>query len=99
MTSCFVCPYQGIYLFTLNFNTYNGDGLRLALMKTSVILVQAVADLTDDGAKTTGSASVVVECGPNEMVWINASDNPDAFEGAYGRTHFMGYLLHAYQTV
>ena len=98
MTSSFVCPCHGIYLFTLNFNTYNSDGLNLALMQNSALLVQAVADRAEDGALTTGSASVVVECGPSEMIWVEGADSAS---GAFGgnsarRSHFMGYMLYSY---
>ena len=83
--------------FTLNFNTYSNDGFRLALMKNSALLVMAVADWAENDTYTTGSASVVVECGPNEMVWVEGDNDTGAFEGnAQRRSNFLGYMLYVY---
>ena len=67
-------------------------------MKNSALLVMAVADWAENDTYTTGSASVVVECGPNEMVWVEGDNDTGAFEGnAQRRSNFLGYMLYVYQ--
>ena len=94
-----MCPYHGIYQFTLNFNTYGNDGLELGIFKRTSEetkgLVRAFGDWSN--SKTTGSATVIAKCGPSEVVWVEASGNKGQFEGdSQRRTHFTGYLLYAY---
>ena len=94
-TSSFVCPYHGVYLFSINFNSEDSNDLQLAIVIDSEVKVQAYADYNDD--LTTGSALVIVECGPSQVAWVKCNGNGGNLRGDSSRkTHFAGYLLHAY---
>ena len=81
----------------LNFNTYRHDGLELGIVKDTEVLVVALADWTGSDSRTTGSASVIVECGPSEVIWVETSGSAGEFNGnSQRRSHFIGYMLYAY---
>ena len=94
-TSSFVCPYHGVYMFSFTFNADTGDAVHLGIKRNDTLFVTAQADITND-SKTTGSAVVVLECGPSQVVWVQCTHEGDLFGGGNRKTHFTGALLHAF---
>ena len=93
-TSSFVCPYKGVYVFSIHFSADSNDRLRLTIVIDGVATVKAWAEAQYE--ITTGSAMVVSECGPSQMVWVETEDDGIIEGGAPGLSHFAGYLLYAY---
>ena len=94
-SSIFVCPYSGIYWFSVSCFSENGYAC------TPVIYVETKIILRTEGAadETHGnqaSTSTVVECMAGKRVWI-MNDYDNRVYDTYDRTNsFSGFLLHKY---
>ena len=94
-TSSFICPVDGMYLFTLVINAYNTD-VQVLIMRNDVELTQtwarAIVELYNHGANM-----VVTECLAGDVVWPRVEyigGSQDVIHGADScYTTFSGVLI------
>ena len=67
-TSSFICPVDGIYLFTLAVTVYNDTETHVIIMRNDVELTSTYAR-TDDEPFNHGTNMVVTECLAGDVVW------------------------------
>ena len=66
-TSSFICPVDGVYIFTLTVNANNADVV-VTIMRNDVELTDTWAR-TDNEIYTHGTNMVVTECLAGDVVW------------------------------
>ena len=93
-TSSFICPVDGMYLFTLVINAYTTD-VQVLIMRNDVELTQtwarAIVELYNHGTNM-----VVTECLAGDVVWprveyIGGTGDIHGADGCY--TTFSGVLI------
>ena len=96
-SASFNCPAHGVYMFGLNIKNYYTDNACLDIMRDNEQLVEAWADYitSETYHYGQGSALIVAECSPGQLVWVKATCN-SYVHGSARRSHFTGYLLHRY---
>ena len=90
-TYTFVCPYRGVYVFTVSTNAYN-DQLVGELYKNDQLLIRTFAN---EDFRDSATASVVTECEMRDSVYVYAYTGGE-FDCYWSPAHFSGYLLHKY---
>ena len=95
-TFSFVCPYRGIYFFTVSFNAYESYDMHIEIVKGNVKLAYAMAEQINVYAHS--SAFVVTLCEEGEIVKTQAGGGTTdvIHNGRYRANQFSGYLLHRY---
>ena len=68
--SVFVCPYDGLYLFSLSAESPDGKQVHASIMEEDVRLLSAYHGEIDFGQ---GSTTVVTECSASQTVWVECS--------------------------
>ena len=95
VTSTFLCPYDGVYLFSVSFNANSNYRMRASIIRNSSYLADALAYTNEN--PNHASALVITDCSPGSKVWVR-SYNDNNYMTADPRTAlFSGYLLHRYQ--
>ena len=73
-TSSFICPWDGIYLMSVNIESQSSNGIHVNLMQNDVMLANMNVD-DIQGAFNRGSTTVVTECNRGDIVWVRAETN------------------------
>ena len=97
-TSSFMCPFDGIFSFSVSFYAGSNGNLLLELMQEEyVIRGYADEDSSLDYHYTHGMISVVIECYIGQRVWIRCGDDSDFIYGdSIRQSHFTGFALNRF---
>ena len=88
----FVCPYDGIYLFSTSLNQHGSTtNPGTGIYRNSQQLLRAWA--WDKHESIT--PVIVTECESGDSVFVNVEFSGN-FDAWYSPPHFTGYLLHRY---
>ena len=90
--STFICPWDGVYLFSVNVQGYTSDNMYIDLMRNEVEL----AEIWIDNISSTynrGSTTIVIDCASGDVMWVRAGDT-NYIHVETRRTLFSGFLLH-----
>ena len=95
-TSVFQCPYNGIYMFSVHYNSADTSSMHCEIMRDAMRLTEGWA--TTHTRDSSGSAQVITECLAGEDVWVRAGFDKTKMYGDSTRTssHFTGYMLYSY---
>ena len=90
-TSSFVCPWHGVYVFSVAVQGYLYDQAHIDLMRNSEYLTRIWIDDISD-VYNRGSTTTVIECHSGDVIWNRAGStcNIHAYDR---RTIFTGYML------
>ena len=92
-TSSFICPWDGIYLLSVNIESYS-DHIHVDLiMRNDVLLARMYLDSYTPGNYTRGSTTVVTECDRGDIVWVRAR-TAGSIHGNTNRNIFTGHILY-----
>ena len=93
--STFTCPYNGLYIFSVNVNAYSSYEMVAAIEKDDEYLVEAWAS---DNGYSQAAAFTVTECNVGQKVLVRGGSGNNCMDGDGGRRHsvFTGALLYAY---
>ena len=93
-TSSFICPWDGIYLMSVNIESFT-DHIHIDLMmRNDVLLARMYLDATS-GDYTRGSTTVVTECNRGDIVWVRCQSDGSIHGDEY-RNMFTGHILYRY---
>ena len=96
-TSSFVCPFDGVYFFSLNylslFNEGQEDDSQLCIMQDTKII--ACVRSSNNGINHA-SGFVIVSCSLGESIWVQSVGTSDIAGDENKDTIFSGYLLYRY---
>ena len=96
-TSKFTCPYNGLYLFSVNMNAYSINDMHAQIVRDDEYLLEAWAYGYNDVYYSHASAFTIAECNVGQAVWVRAGNNADYMFGSEQRSsHFSGALIYAY---
>ena len=96
-TSAFVCPYDGIFSFSVSFYSGFGKNLYLDIMRDDQQIIRGLADDDDDYDLTHAVSTVVIECNAGQLVWARCGSYTDFMYGDGARTsHFTGFAIHRF---
>ena len=98
-TSKFTCPYNGLYLFSLNMNAYSDYYMYAEIVRDDEYLVEAMAYNYDSlDYYPHASAFTITECNIGQAVWVRGGSNSDYMYGSRSErtSHFSGALIYAY---
>ena len=70
-TSSFICPWDGVYLMSVNIESQSSNGIHVNLMQNDVMLANMNVD-DISGAFNRGSTTIVTECNRGDVVWVRA---------------------------
>ena len=90
--STFICPWDGVYLFSVNVQGYSSHYMHIDLMRNDVQLADILID-DISGTYNRGSTTMVINCASGDVVWVRAGYS-NYIHAAARRTLFSGYLLH-----
>ena len=93
-SSTFICPYHGVYFFSLDFDSYKGNWVRLRIMRNNKHLVTSGSN-AEKLPYNHGSAFVVTECDQGDIVRVVSYVSNTLYVFDKG-TLFSGYLLFRY---
>ena len=93
-TSSFICPWDGIYLISVNMEGGPSNDIHVDLMQNDVMLARVHIDEIS-GGHNRGSTTIVTECGRGDVVWVRAGSDgtiwaPDC------RNMFTGHILYRF---
>ena len=95
--STFVCPYDGVYLFSiaiLGDHRYRSD---YQLLLDGGLVATVFLDSSSVGTYPTGATVVVIECNAGSSVYVRSGDDAAWMMGGYERhSVFSGYMLYPY---
>ena len=91
--STFTCPYSGVYLFSLTYNTFYGNPSHLEIWRDGEALAGSLADHVGY-EYTFGSVVTVAECAAGQVVLVNSGPYSAYAHGTSRRSVFSGYLLY-----
>ena len=90
--STFICPWDGVYLFSVNVQGYLSATMDIDLMRNDVQLVEMmIDDITS--VYNRASMTLVIDCTSGDVMWVRAGHS-NYIHAAARRTLFAGYLLH-----
>ena len=95
-TSTFICPYDGIYLFNVNLQSFYTSRVDVVMFRNDIALSEAMA--FNDGAGTNGyptaSSLVVTWCNSGDVIWVKCdyAENGGVLHSSQHNV-FSGYLL------
>ena len=93
--SSFVCPYAGVYLFSLTIQTDDDYTSEYKIMKDNTIV--ATAAEYSYIHYPTGASVIIIECVSGERVWVRIGDRSAYLMGGTDRQSiFSGYMLYQY---
>ena len=91
-TSSFICPVDGVYIFTLTINV-EAANIVVDLMRNDVEL-SAAWGRTDDEPYTHATNMVVTECLVGDVVWVMSRGSGYIYSSSnYCYTTFSGVLI------
>ena len=97
--SIFRCPYEGVYMFSVNVLAQPGKHTYGAIWKDDEYLVDTFADLdiADVVVFSQASTMVITQCWPHQEVSVRATWDSNLFGNPAERhSSFSGYLLQQY---
>ena len=93
-TSSFICPWDGVYLMSVNIESQSSQGIHANLMRNNALLAQMNVD-DISGAFNRGSTTIVTECDRGDVVWVRAGSIGTLY--ARDRRNMLTcHLLHRY---
>ena len=93
VTSTFVCPYSGVYLFSISVYSIEGVTLYLEFMKNNAVMIDIMS--YDETIGSNSGAVFILECEVGDIIWVKCDSDNDAMESdGTRRSHFSGVLLH-----
>ena len=92
-TSSFVCPYDGVYLVSVNILAYLSNHAYVAIMQNDLSVAYAWAD-DQSGVYNQASSTVVIECQRGDVLWIRSVSTWTTLYAFTRRCTFSVYLLH-----
>ena len=87
----FVCPQNGIYVFSATTLTYN-DQIRIDLYKNQEVLIRILAN-NENSDFDSSSGSVVSECLAGDVVWVQVGNGGNFLYHNFNCPLFSGFLL------
>ena len=97
--STFVCPFNGVFSFSVPFYSGIFGYLHLEIMRDDEQIIRGYADYLGSEAslKSHGTSTVVIECNAGQLVWSRCAST-SAFMYADGNreSHFTGFALHRF---
>ena len=88
----FVCPYSGIYWFSLSCYNDPGYGCLPAITIEGNMLVQAIGP-TDNEDRNSGSVSTIAECNAGQRVWVKNGGTTSVYSIQNARANtFSGFF-------
>ena len=95
-TSAFVCPYDGVFSFSVSFYSGINDNLSLDIMRDDELIISGYANYSDNDY-THGMSTVVIECNVGQLVWARCVSYDDYMYGdGITESHFTGFALHRF---
>ena len=93
-TSMFTCPYDGLYIFSIHFNTSSDYSMYAHIALDN----QFLTGTYEENKHGQASAQAVIECIAGQNVWVECSDGSGYMWGdsTYKWSLFSGVLLQAY---
>ena len=85
-TSSFVCPWHGIYLFSLSIESSDGMAFDLYRNSACIAIIGNVSG--------RGSTTIVTECHRGDVMWIKNSVTAGDVMAVYRKVLFTGVMLH-----
>ena len=101
-TSNFICPFDGIYSFSVSIYAGNGrDDMNIHLMRNDELIIGGYAydNGYDNEVISNSMISVVFECNITQVVWVRCGDYSNhmiSYQSHDMASHFTGFLLHRY---
>ena len=93
-SNTFVCPYDGIYWFSVSCYNDVGHACTPSLMVENQLLVQTIAP-EDSESRNSASIATVAECKAGQRALVKNLGNNRTYNDSWDRTNtFSGYLLH-----
>ena len=99
VTSTFVAPYDGFYLFSASVSCDDDVHVRANIMKEGSLLATAYADdlsLTVHETHHQASMVVVTECAAGDRVWVESEDIGQIYSDSSRISVFTGVMLVQY---
>ena len=96
VTSTFVCPFDGVFSFSVSFYAGYYGNLNLGIMKDDELIISGYADYisTEPFLNTHGMSTFVIECNAGQLVWARCAANGDYMYGSSTiQSHFTGFAL------
>ena len=94
-TSSFICPWDGVYVFSVDVQGYVSDPSHIDLMQNSDYRTRVFNDEISY-AYNRGSMTTVLDCERGDVIWIRAGSTCSIYGGYNRYTTFSGFLLHRY---
>ena len=92
--SVFLCPVDGVYIFSVNVQSTNSYSIAGAIMKETEVLLGFFSG-SNDGSNDTGSTLGVTDCKKGEKIWVKSYGGGYQMNGSSKRySSFSGFLLH-----
>ena len=94
-TSSFICPWDGVYVFSVDVQGYVSDPSHIDLMQNSDYRTRVFNDEISY-AYNRGSMTTVLDCQHGDVIWIRAGSTCSIYGGYQPYTTFSGFLLQRY---
>ena len=94
-TSSFICPWDGVYVFSVSVMGYVNDDSHIDLMHNNNFMTRIWIDGIS-GAYNRGSMTTAIECERGDVIWNRAGSHCSIHTTGDVRTTFSGFLLHRY---
>ena len=92
-TSSFICPWDGVYVFSVNVQAYLDDSSIIDLMQNNIFLTRIWNDKIS-GAHHRGSMTTVIDCKRGDVIWNRAGESCYIRCNSDKETTFSGFLFH-----
>ena len=86
-----MCPYNGVYIFSVTFSTQN-DFVGAYLVVSNSLITLTIAD-NENGDYDSGSGSVVTQCQSGGDVWLDVIFGGTVAWHTSSHNYFSGFLL------
>ena len=93
-TSTFLCPWDGVYVISVNVQGYEGDGMIIDIMQNSIELVDMYVAAASN-VHSRASTTIVISAARGDAIWVRAGMSNYIYHGN-GYTLFSGHLLQRY---
>ena len=94
-TSIFVCPYSGIYWFSVSCFSEVGYSCTPAIYVETSLILKTIGKGNDDH-ENQGTSSTVVECKAGDRAWIMNVNSSQMYDTLDRTNSFSGFLLYKY---
>ena len=92
-TSSFICPWDGIYLMSVNMEGGESDDIHVELMRNNIQLARLIID--NISGYNRGSTTIVTECDRGDVVWVRCYTSGTIW-ALDKRNMFTGHILHRF---